>query len=135
MTRRRSTTPSYTTLVGLGTQHQADRKTAITNLRPGVDRCPFTWLCGGLPMWPTPAAAVRAGAEDWLGRLDLDDFPGRIYGGPQIKRLAHSRCNRSAGATTGNRLRALGIQRTVQRPRPAQRDAQRNRARRRRWLI
>jgi hypothetical protein len=29
--------------------------------------------------------------------LDLDDFPGRAYGGPQIKRLSWRRCNRRAG--------------------------------------
>jgi hypothetical protein len=30
--------------------------------------------------------------------LDLDDFPGRIFGGPQVKLLAHRSCNRRAGA-------------------------------------
>ena len=30
--------------------------------------------------------------------LDLDDFPGRVFGGPQVKLLAHRSCNRRAGA-------------------------------------
>jgi hypothetical protein len=30
--------------------------------------------------------------------LDLDDFPGRMFGGPQTKLLAHRSCNRRAGA-------------------------------------
>jgi hypothetical protein len=29
--------------------------------------------------------------------LDLDHFPGRMYGGPQITRLAHRKCNRRDG--------------------------------------
>lgn len=34
--------------------------------------------------------------------LDLDDYPGRRFGGPQIKRLSYRSCNRSEGATAGN---------------------------------
>lgn len=44
------------------------------------------------------------GRQMW--RVDLDDFPGRVFGGPQVKLLAHRFCNRSAGASLGNQLRA-----------------------------
>jgi hypothetical protein len=41
--------------------------------------------------------------------LDLDDFPGRAYGGPQVKRLSWRRCNRQAGqAITAAINRARG---------------------------
>jgi len=37
--------------------------------------------------------------------LELDHYPGRMFGSPQVTRLAHAHCNRSAGASMGNRLR------------------------------
>jgi hypothetical protein len=75
MTRpRRSTTER-----GLGYAHRAERNRQIAGLRDGTP-CP---RCG-LPM-------VRGQL------LDLDDFPGRVFGGPQVKRLAHRACNRRAG--------------------------------------
>lgn len=37
--------------------------------------------------------------------LDLDDWPGRVFGGPQVKLLAHRSCNRRAGAILTNRMR------------------------------
>jgi hypothetical protein len=41
--------------------------------------------------------------------LDLDDFPGRVYGGPQVKKLSHRACNRRAGqAITAAINRARG---------------------------
>jgi hypothetical protein len=123
-------TRSYNTQVGLGTEHQAQRRQAITRLRPGIDTCAHPEYCGGLPMWPTPKAAVAAGVPAWLGRLDLDHWPGRIFGGPQHLALSHSTCNRRAGAAMGNRLRGMGIRRTVRR-RPTGRDY--NRQRRARW--
>ena len=109
--------PSYNTLVGLGTEHQRARRAAIRGLRAGVDCCPYVQICGGAPMWPTPRAAAMAGADPRLGELDLDDWPGRIFGGVQVKRLSHRHCNRSAGATLGNGLRAAGITRTLRKPR------------------
>jgi hypothetical protein len=39
--------------------------------------------------------------------LDVDDFPGRAFGGPQTKLLSYRSCNRSAGAKLGNRMRAM----------------------------
>lgn len=44
--------------------------------------------------------------------LDVDEFPGRMYGGPQVRALSFRRCNRQAGARAGNAARA---QRTVRR--------------------
>lgn len=125
--------PGYTTRVGLGGAHQRDRRAALAALRPGIDVCPHTAYCGGAPMWPTPAAAIRAGAPAWMGRLDLGDWPGRIFGGPQIKRLEHATCNRRAGAALGNRLRAAGITRPYRKPRPADKARSLNAARRARW--
>jgi len=42
-----------------------------------------------------------------LWRLDLDDFPGRVFGGPQVKRLSHRFCNRAAGARVTNMIKAM----------------------------
>lgn len=87
-----------TTAVGLGwAVHQKPRMAALAALRDG-DPCP---RCG-LPMyrWMVTWNAGRPTSR-WL---DFDDFPGRAFGGPQVKRLAHRRCNRRAGAMLGNRL-------------------------------
>jgi hypothetical protein len=81
-----------TTQRGLGNAHQQERRRQIAALLPGAP-CP---RCG-LPMYATPAQASRAAMPPKLWHLDLDDYPGRIYGGPQIKRLAHRYCNRRAG--------------------------------------
>lgn len=75
MTRQRLTT----TQRGLGGDHQAERKRQLALLRDG-DLCPFCW---------------RGMYRGQL--LDLDDWPGRAYGGRQVKRLAHRSCNRRAG--------------------------------------
>jgi len=70
-----------TTQRGLGYAHQKTRKQAIAALRDG-DPCA---RCGQ-PMYRSQSRL-----------LDLDDFPGRAYGGPQVKRLSHRSCNRRAG--------------------------------------
>jgi hypothetical protein len=76
-----------TTQRGLGYPHQREGKRLRAGLRDGTP-CPY---CGrGMYRWQ---------------ELDVDDWPGRMFGGPQIKRLAHRYCNRSAGARMGNRLR------------------------------
>ena len=69
-----------TTQRGLGYDHQRTRRERLAQLRDG-DPCP---RCGG-PMFRGQY-------------LDLDDFPGRVFGGPQVKLLAHRSCNRRAGA-------------------------------------
>lgn len=77
-----------TTARGLGYRHQAERRRLLAALVDGVP-CP---LCGQ-PM-------------DRAQDLDADHELPRVLGGVSGPlRLAHSRCNRSAGAALGNRLR------------------------------
>lgn len=122
--------PSYNELVGLGHEHQGERRVKLAALAasPGQP-CPHVRICGGAPMYATPAEARAAGLPPALWRVDLDHYPGRIFGGPQVTRLAHASCNRSAGAAMGNRLRGMGIQRAIKKPR--QRTVRRGR--RSRW--
>jgi hypothetical protein len=69
-----------TTQRGLGYGHQRERERLLAQLRDG-DPC------------------ARCGGPMYRGQyLDLDDFPGRMFGGPQVKLLAHRYCNRRAGA-------------------------------------
>lgn len=88
-----------TTAAGLGWQHQRAKKAALAVLRDGTP-CPFPF-CGHAPMYRDPARNYDRRP------LDYDDYPGRMFGGPQIKRLAHARCNRRAGAIMGNKLRSI----------------------------
>jgi len=76
-----------TTRKGLGSHHKQARKQALAAMPEGQPcaRC-------GRPMYRTQL-------------LELDHFPGRMYGGPQETRLSHMRCNRRAGARAGNRKR------------------------------
>jgi hypothetical protein len=83
-----------TTQRGLGYDHQLDRKRQLAALRDG-DPCP---RCGG-PMFRGQY-------------LDLDDFPGRIFGGPQVKLLAHRYCNRRAGSRQREAAKRLRASRT-----------------------
>jgi hypothetical protein len=79
-----------TTERGLGAGHQRDRITALTQLRDGQPCA----RCGG-PMYRS--AVYWVGGKPRSRTLDLDHFPGRMYGGPQITRLAHRSCNRRSG--------------------------------------
>jgi len=77
-----------TTQRGLGHAHQADLKRLRAALIPGTP----CWRCG-LPMYPWQA-------------LNRDHLIDRALGGadgPAV--LAHASCNKSAGATAGNRRR------------------------------
>jgi hypothetical protein len=92
-----------TTQRGLGGDHQAARKAALAALRDG-DPCARCELAGiyhpmtrSLITWVNGVPSSRF--------LDLDDFPGRAFGGPQVKRLSWRKCNRSAGARLGNSMR------------------------------
>jgi hypothetical protein len=81
--RKRGTTAQ----IGLGAAHQAERRRQLAALIDGQP-CP------------------RCGRGMYRGMmLDLDDFPGRIFGGPQVKLLSHRSCNRRAGAILVNRMR------------------------------
>ena len=104
LARHHELTRRTTTERGLGSEHQREKRVQKRDLsaRPGLP-CP---RCGG-PMYATPEQAAAAGLPRRLRYIDLDDFPGRIYGGVQVKLLAHRYCNRSAGARLGNRRRGL----------------------------
>ena len=100
-----------TTQRGLGSDHQAARKAALAALRDG-DPCARCELAGiyhamtrNLVTWVNGVPSSRF--------LDLDDFPGRAFGGPQVKRLSFRRCNRSAGARLGNSMRRARRPRTT----------------------
>lgn len=94
---RASAGPS-TTQRGLGHQHQRARKAALAALRDG-DPCARCEQRGVYhPMYRAAASL-----------LDLDDFPGRMFGGPQVKRLSYRACNRSHGAALGNRTRGFTL--------------------------
>jgi hypothetical protein len=90
-----------TTERGLGSPHQRIGRQLFAVWKPG-DPCA---RCGQ-PMWHrwTVTADGRR-----VSAIDVDDFPGRIYGGPQVKRLSHRSCNRRAGqAITAAINRARG---------------------------
>src|SRR5262249_28217977 len=98
--RRRPNPPGYNTLVGLDGKHKAARKALLAAHVQGAP-CP---RCG-LPMYSTLEAARTSGLPRHLWALDLGDWPGRFYGGPQTKRLEHASGNRAAGARLPNSLR------------------------------
>jgi 5-methylcytosine-specific restriction endonuclease McrA len=80
-----------TTQRGIGWAHQADKRRLIALHKDG-DLC---WRCGQ-PMYKWQA-------------LDRDHILDRAHGGaegPAV--LAHAACNRSAGASAGNRERSRG---------------------------
>lgn len=73
-----------------GNQHQRDREIALSMLVPGT---PCHYCLRPMYVWQ---------------RLDLDHLIPVVNGGANgPKRLAHSRCNRSNGASIGNRIRAI----------------------------
>ena len=90
-----------TTQRGLGSPHQREGRQLFAMWKPG-DPCA---RCGQpmLYRWLIQPDGKRVSA------IDVDDFPGRVYGGPQVKRLSHRSCNRRAGqAITAAILRARG---------------------------
>lgn len=76
-----------TTASGLGASHVQERKQALARLQDG-DPCAYC----GQPMFRGQ-------------RLHLDHSVPRAVGGEGPRRLVHGRCNESAGAKLGNRLR------------------------------
>lgn len=94
-----------TTTRGLGASHQTARQAALAALTDGDPcfRCELRGVYHPMYRW----AITRRPDGRLVSRLlDLDDYPGRVFGGPQTKRLSWRRCNRHAGAVLGNRLRA-----------------------------
>ena len=92
-----------TTERGLGNPHQKGRISALTQLRDG-DPC-FRCQLRGIYHPMNRDSIYWVDGKPRSDLLDYDDYPGRIYGGPQIKRLSYRACNRSAGARLGNKLR------------------------------
>lgn len=95
-----------TTQRGLGRKHQLARARLVAALVDGTP-CPRRSICGGLPMFATPAAAAAAGLPPKLWKLDADHVIPRALGGangPLV--LSHAHCDKAAGAALGNKLRA-----------------------------
>ena len=112
--------PGHTTKAGLGTAHQAEARAQRKALAasPGQP-CPYCRF----PMYATVSAAAQVYGEfevyrprgrrvlgRQLWRVELDDVPARAIckrtGQTPVKRLAHAFCNRSAGGTLGNVIKA-----------------------------
>lgn len=95
-----------TTQRGLGAPHQSARQQALATMPEGAlcARC----AAHGIEHPMTRAAITRRPDGRYVAPLlDLDDFPGRVYGGPQVKRLSWRKCNRRAGARLSNRSRGI----------------------------
>jgi len=91
--------------VGIRGDHQKVRRALLRALADG-DACARCQARG--VYHPMFAAAAR-----WL---DVDEFPGRMYGGPQLRRLSWRFCNRQAGGRAGaaaRRARAAGRRRAM----------------------
>jgi hypothetical protein len=102
MARKRWT--GTTTQRGLGTSHQQARVRALRTLQDGdpcarcQDRGIYHPMTRDLITWTGGTPTSR--------HLDLDDFPGRAIGGPQVKRLSYASCNRKAGGRLGGLKKA-----------------------------
>lgn len=97
-----------TELPAYGAEHRAAARRLKAAMRDGDPCC----RCGQ-PMWRWQLALDR---HDIRG-IDADHYrQARAHGGHLPDALAHRRCNRSAGATLGNRLR--GARRRGQRVGP-----------------
>ena len=81
---------------GLGASHQRARRVLLAKLQDGdpYARCASKGI-------------YHAMFTRYARLLEVDDFPGRVFGGPQTKALSWRRCNRQAGAIVGNKLRGL----------------------------
>ncbi len=87
-----------TTAVGLGYQHQRDRKRAIAAMPDGTP-CPYAY-CGHAPMHKDAARNYDRRA------LHYDHVIARALGGRNgPMQLAHALCNIKAGVALGNRMR------------------------------
>jgi len=101
---RRNYAPGHTHASGLGWPHQRRRNAALAALQDG-DLCARCELRGiEHPMWRS-LVTRRPDGRYVAPLLDYDDFPGRRYGGPQVKRLSWAACNRGQGAVVTNQIR------------------------------
>jgi len=91
---------------GLAGQHPADRQVALRDMPEGAPcfRCELRGVYH--PMTRAVISKSQATGRWVAPLLELDDYPGRVFGGPQVKRLSWKRCNRQAGARLGNAIRA-----------------------------
>ena len=92
---------------GLGHPHRTDRQHALATMTEG-QQCFRCELRGAVhPLSRSLIGRSKDGRRYVAPLLDLDEYPGRVFGGPQIKRLSGRNCNRSHGATLGNRMRGV----------------------------
>ena len=90
-----------TTERGLGwREHQRPRQDALRTMAEG-QLCARCELRGIDHPMTRAVITVRPDGRYVAPLLDLDDFPGRAFGGPQVKRLSWRRCNRAAGPRVG----------------------------------
>ncbi len=97
--------PGHTTAAGLGYPHQQARQRALRLLRDG-DLCARCEARGVEHPMSRDLITRRPDGRYVSRWLDLDDFPGRAVGGPQVKRLSFKSCNRAQGAMVTNRAKA-----------------------------
>lgn len=110
MTSRRNA-PGHTHRAGLGWAHQQARQRALAALQDG-DPCARCAARGIEHPMHRDLVTRRPDGRLVAPLLDLDDWPGRRYGGPQDKRLSWASCNRRAGqAVTAAILRNRGAAR------------------------
>ena len=82
---------------GVGSAHRAERQHALATMAEGQQcfRCELRGI-----EHPLSRALISRSKDGrrWVSEyLDLDDYPGRAYGGPQVKRLSGRKCNRQHG--------------------------------------
>ena len=92
-----------TTQRGLGWQHQKARTAALAALKDG-DLC-ARCEARGIEHQLYRSMVIWKDGKPTSPWLDLDDFPGRRVGGPQVKRLSGRKCNRRSGAHVTNQIR------------------------------
>ena len=82
---------------GLGHGHRSERQHALATMAEG-QLC-FRCELSGIEHRLSRALISRSkDGKRWVSEyLDLDHYPGRAYGGPQIVRLSGKACNRRHG--------------------------------------
>jgi hypothetical protein len=82
---------------GLGSGHRSVRQHALATMAEG-QQCFRCELRGIVHRLSRALISRSADGKRWVSPwLDLDDYPGRAVGGPQVKRLSGRKCNRSHG--------------------------------------
>lgn len=82
---------------GLGHGHRCDRQHALATMAEG-QQCFRCELDGRVHLLSRSLIGRSTDGRRWVSEfLDLDEYPGRAYGGPQVKRLSGRACNRRHG--------------------------------------